>query len=376
MVTFGASTEIPYLFKLNNISLVQFRNYEHEAFQFPENVTGFCGKNGSGKTNLLDAIYYLCFTKSYFGKTDTQNTRHNKAGFRLEGNFRLGERNHKIVSVLRENGKKEFGVDDETYTRFAAHIGKFPCVMIAPDDVAIITEASEERRKFIDYTISQLDPIYLQTLIDYNKILQQRNSLLKQSAESGTTDENLLEIISGQLIKAGNIIYNKRKYFLEAFIPLATGLYEAIAGTKEKLTITYESNLHSTRFEILLKENRNRDFALQRTTRGVHRDDLAFSLDDNIFKSMASQGQRKSLLFALKLAEFEILLKHNNFPPLLLLDDVFEKLDESRMNNLLYRVCVENKGQVFITDTHRERLSQTLEKLQIIHQIIDLKPGI
>lgn len=357
---------------MDNISLVQFRNYEKAEFSFSGNVTGFCGKNGSGKTNLLDAIYYMCFTKSYFGKTDAQNTQQHKLGFRLDAKIRLQGKSHYISCILRENGRKEFSVDHETYSKFAAHIGKFPCVMVAPDDVAIITSASEERRKFMDYTISQLDAMYLQTLIDYNKLLQHRNSLLKQFSESGVMDESLMEIISTQLIAAGDFIYTRRKLFLETFIPAIIALYDSISSHKEKLTITYKSHLESNDFRNLLQKSKSRDLALQRTTHGVHRDDLEFYLKEYPFKTTASQGQRKSLLFALKLAEFEVLLQHNGFPPLLLLDDVFEKLDESRMKNLLLKVCIENKGQVFITDTHCGRLKEAMDEIHVPHQIIDL----
>lgn len=360
------------MLKLDNISLVQFRNYPLNTFSFTSNVIGFCGSNGSGKTNLLDAIYYLCFTKSYFGKTDAQNVSYGKSGFRIEGHFAKQQQMYKAVGVLRENNKKEFGVDDENYSRFARHIGRFPCVMIAPDDVAIITDASEERRKFIDYTISQLDSDYLQTLIDYNKILQQRNSLLKQLAESGKIDEPLMDIISGQLVQKGNVIFTKRKAFLEAFIPMAVSLYHYISGHTEKLNINYQSHLLSASFEKLLNENKSKDRLLLRTSVGIHRDDLTFELNGEIFKTMASQGQRKSLLFALKLAEFEVLLKHNGFAPILLLDDVFEKLDAERMQHLLFKVCVENRGQVFITDTHCDRLKEALEKIGVQYQLCEL----
>lgn len=360
------------MFRLHDISLVQFRNYQQKAFSFKENIVGFCGSNGSGKTNLLDAIYYLCFTKSYFGKPDAQNVTHGKNGFRLEGHFLKQTQAYKTVCILRENNKKEFSVDDEMYTRFAKHIGKFPCVMIAPDDIAIITDASEERRKFLDYTISQVDSDYLQTLIDYNKILQQRNSLLKQFAESGKMDEPLIDIISTQLVQSGNIIFKKRNQFLENFIPMVVSLYHYISGNSEKLKITYQSHLLSASFATLLAESKARDRLLTRTTRGIHRDDLEFELDGTVFKTVASQGQRKSLLFALKLAEFEILLRHNGFPPILLLDDVFEKLDAERMQHLLYKVCAENKGQVFITDTHEDRLKEALDKAAVSYQLFEL----
>ncbi|PVD53810.1 DNA replication and repair protein RecF [Terrimonas sp.] len=357
---------------LDNISLFQFRNYHSGSFSFSKNIIGFCGKNGSGKTNLLDAIYYLCFTKSYFNKPDAQNTSHGKTGFRIEGNLKKSGTPYKVVCVVRENGKKEFSVDGEIYTKFAAHIGRFPCVMIAPDDVAIITEASDERRKFIDYTISQLDLDYLHNLINYNKLLQQRNSLLKQAAEQGKMDETLFQVISAQLIQNGNLIFKKRQEFCRDFIPMIIALYNEIAKSNEKLSINYISNLESNTFENILKENRTKDLALQRTTKGVHRDDLEFKIDGGSFKSLASQGQRKSLLFALKLAEYETLLQHKGFPPLMLLDDIFEKLDEDRMHNLLSRVCVRNQGQIFITDTHCDRLNEALKRLDVQYQLFNL----
>ena len=360
------------MLRLENISLVQFRNYENISLSFSKRITGISGKNGCGKTNLLDAVYYLCFTKSYFGKTDAQNAQYSKKGFRVGGTFTRTGAPYETICVVRETGKKEFSVNNESYNRMAAHIGKFPCVMIAPDDVAIITEGSEERRKFIDYTVSQIDADYLQTLIDYNKLLQQRNSMLKQLAENGSMDEALFQIITGQMVESGNIIFKKRTSFLAEFIPVAIALYLDIAGNGEKLDIRYASGLQNDSFAGLLRNHQAKDRVLQRTTQGVHRDDLEFELDHLVFKTVASQGQRKSLLFALKLAEFEMLLRHKGFAPLLLLDDVFEKLDEERMHNLLRKVCVANKGQVFISDTHHDRLTGALEKLSDDYRVINL----
>jgi DNA replication and repair protein RecF len=360
------------LLQLQNISLVQFKNSLNSSFVFEERIVGFCGKNGVGKTNLLDAIYYLCFTKSYFSKTDIQNVRFASKGFRIEGNFVRNDKSEKVICVLRENGKKECSVNDEAYLKFSAHIGRLPCVMVAPDDVEIITSGSEERRKFLDYTLSQLDPAYLQSLMDYNRILQQRNYLLRSFADSPRRDESLLDVLTGQLLDPGNKVHESRKELLEFFLPIVQEIYETIAGSGERLEISYQSQLLSNSFENLMRKSRDKDILLQRTQVGIHRDDLQFTLNGENFKSIASQGQRKSLLFALKLAEFQILLRHNGFAPILLLDDVFEKLDDFRMRNLLHRVCVENKGQIFITDTHCERLKETLELLQVKHQIIEL----
>ncbi len=199
------------MFACRQISLTQFRNYNFESFHFSQNIIGICGRNGSGKTNLLDAVYYLCFTKSSFNRPDNQSVKDGFEGFRIEGKFVKDNDEKKLVCILRENNRKEFSVNDEPYQRFSEHIGKFPCVMIAPDDVSLITEGSEERRKFIDTLLSQLQHDYLEQLITYNKILQQRNSFLKFAAERNSYDESLLEILNRQLLEKGNFIYGRRK---------------------------------------------------------------------------------------------------------------------------------------------------------------------
>jgi len=277
---------------------------------------------------------------------------------------------HEIVCILRETGKKEIAVDGDGYLKFSHHIGKFPAVMIAPDDVQIITEGSEERRRFLDALLSQVDHTYLVELISYNKILTQRNSLLKSAAETRRLDNSLLEVLSEQLIIPGNIIFEKRKNFLKDFIPLVHNFYQMISGEMYDVTINYYSQLLNTSFDNLLHQLRDKDLSLQRTNGGIHKDDLEINLLGTAFKNVASQGQRKSLLFALKLAEFEVLKNCNGFPPLLLLDDLFEKLDQQRMHNLLQWVCSENNGQIFITDTHRERLEEHLSKLEVAFQLL------
>lgn len=360
------------MFACRQISLTQFRNYSFKQFGFKENIIGISGKNGSGKTNLLDAVYYLCFTKSSFNRADNKSVREGCAGFRIEGNFEKDAESKKIVCVLRETNRKEFSVDDETYQRFSEHIGKFPCVMIAPDDVALITEGSEERRKFVDTLLSQLRHDYLEQLIAYNKILQQRNSFLKFAAERNSYDESLLEILNNQLLERGNFIYELRQIFLNEFLPQVLFQYNSIAESDDKLVLTYESQLNNQLFEELLMQNFQRDLYLQRTGCGIHKDDISIELQQANFKNIASQGQRKSLLFAFKLAAFETLKENKGFAPILLLDDVFEKLDESRMQNLLQYVCVESEAQVFITDTHKERLQQAFMKIGKDYDLIEL----
>jgi DNA replication and repair protein RecF len=329
---------------LSKITITQFKNYDLSSFSFTERVIGICGQNGKGKTNLLDAIYYLCFTKSYFTRNDVLTVQFSKEGFRLEGMFD----EHRIVCIHRGTGKKEFYVDDTSYTKLSEHIGKFPAVMVAPDDVELVTGTSEERRRYIDTILSQANATYLHQLIIYNKILQQRNSLLKRFADTGNTDWPLLEVIDEQLVNPGNYIYQKRKELSGTLIPLVNTFYSQIAGKDEGVTLRYDSQLNETDFYGLLNQCRQKDFILQRSNGGIHKDDITIELNGQPFKSIASQGQRKSLLFSLKLAEFEILKRSKGTAPILLLDDVFEKLDDNRMQHLLQWVCTENKGRYLL----------------------------
>ena len=390
------------MLRLTKISITQFKNYNFSTFSFKERVVGICGLNGKGKTNLLDAIHYLCFTKSYFSKTDSAFIQFEKDGFRLEGsvmaNYQIAatatgdfsnkKDNHKqngnledkvdqysndqIVCIFRGVGKKEFLLNGVPYAKYSEHIGKYPCVMIEPDDIGLITGGSEDRRKFLDTLLCQIDAEYLQQLIIYTKVLQQRNSLLKRFAEQAKTNEGLLEVLNQQLIKPGNYIYSVRKTFTAQIIPLVQQFYKQIANNDEQVTLQYESHLNNATFESILIQNREKDGFLQRTNGGIHKDDISIALNGQVFKNIASQGQRKSLLFALKLAEFELLKVNKGFAPLLLLDDVFEKLDDQRMQNLLNWVCNDNDGQVFITDTHKKRLEDAFIELNTSYQIIEL----
>jgi DNA replication and repair protein RecF len=357
---------------LTSISLVQFKNYTNRTFDLSGRIIGICGNNGAGKTNLLDAIHYLCFTKSYFSRSDVHTVQQGKIGFRVEGNLLLQDKPEKAVCILRETGKKEFSINDQIYDKFSQHIGRYPCVVIAPDDAVLITGGSEERRRFLDALLSQLDAEYLKQLIQYTKVLQQRNSLLRTFAETGERNIALLDVLDEQLIKPGEYIFSRRKEFVVSFLPAVKHLYHEIARQPEDVTLLYESELLQNSFTELLGATRQKDCMLQRTTMGIHRDDVEISLGAQAFRNIASQGQRKSLLFALKLAEMDILKKEKGFAPLLLLDDVFEKLDEGRISNLLQRVCIENDGQVFITDTNEERLREHLEEMNVDYNIIAL----
>jgi DNA replication and repair protein RecF len=277
-----------------------------------------------------------------------------------------------ITCILRENNKKEFLYDNEVYKKLSEHIGKIPCVMIAPDDIELITGGSELRRRFVDVILSQTHSDYLQHLITYNSLLQQRNSLLKQYAATNILDDVLLNIITEQLSKYGMLIFDIRTQFLNAFLPIVLEHYNRIAATEtDKLSCNYQSPLQQGNMLDLLNKNLQSDMFLQRTNTGIHKDDIEILMDENKFKADASQGQRKSLLFALKLAEWQTLQQHKGFPPILLLDDVFEKLDADRMHNLMQMVSIDN-AQIFITDTHKDRLEKQLLSLNKPFEIIEL----
>lgn len=357
------------MLRLNHISITQYKNYEYFNLALNKMVVGICGRNGRGKTNLLDAIFYSCFTRSYFTNTDQLCTRKGFSGFRLELDFVVEETPRKVLSIYRGGNKKEILLNGVAYEKFSQHIGLLPVVMIAPDDIELITDGSEVRRKFLDTMISQLDPVYLQNLIKYNKVLAQRNSLLKQWHQQ--PNDSLLEILDEQLLIPGNKIFEARRNFLQAFIDETGKFYNRIAGEAYQPGIQYQSSLLQQNFDDLLKSSKDKDILLQRSTVGVHKDDLVFTLGEIPFRNIASQGQRKSLLFALKLAEYEIIKRQKNHC-LLLLDDIFEKLDEQRMLNLMKWVYHDCTGQVFITDTHRSRLEKTFDELGIDAQIVEL----
>jgi DNA replication and repair protein RecF len=358
--------------RLQQLILTQYKNYYIDHFTFEEPIIGITGLNGVGKTNLLDAIHYLCFTKSYFTNTDTANVQLGQQGFRLEGIFDKEGVPFKITCIFRGQTKKEIRCNDTEYEKFSQHIGLFPCVMIAPDDVDLIIGGSECRRRFLDTILSQIDARYLQQLIVYNKILLQRNSLLKQFAETRRTDAALLDVLDAQLIPPGEMIFGERQRFLQTFLPLVQKHYADVSGTEEFVQMAYESPLLEGSFADALQQSRSKDLAYARSNTGIHKDDVVFQMQGEPFKQFASQGQRKSLLFALKLAEFDVLREHKGFSPLLLLDDVFEKLDAHRMEHLLRQVCGYNDTQIFITDTHRERLETALGSMDMLHQIISL----
>lgn len=357
---------------LKSLNLIQFRNYVQRQFEFNARIVGIVGANGTGKTNILDAIYYLSFTKSYFSRPDAQNVHHAYQGMRVQGQYEINKDEISVTCILRESGKKEFYFDETIYPKMSQHIGKIPAVMIAPDDVQIITGTSEERRKLMDSLLSQIDSDYLHFLIQYNKVLQQRNGLLKWAAEQGQMDEVLLSTLNEQLVQFGIPIFEKRTEYLNQWLPMVHQLYQSIAGMADDIEIQYQSSLQNNSFEQLLNQSLAKDRAVQRTSVGIHKDDLVITIQNQSFKQEASQGQRKSLLFSIRLAEWEILKKVKGFSPILLMDDIFEKLDEQRMAHLLEWVAKETNGPVFITDTHKERVAKLLGKYVDEFQMIEI----
>ena len=343
---------------LKNLSLINFKNYDEATLSFAEGANAFTGNNGAGKTNLLDAIHYLAMCKSYFNPIDSQQIKQDRDLFLIQGTFDKNEQDEIISCGVKKNQKKQFKRNKKEYQRLADHIGLFPLVMISPNDTGLILDGSEERRRFIDSVISQTDAQYLDELIIYNKNLQNRNALLKQIAETGRYDPTLLEIFNDQLIDAGNKIFEKRKAFMEVFIPIFNSHYTYLSTEAELVELVYDSPLFAGDFETLLNKNIEKDRIIQRTSVGIHKDELTFLIHGMPLKKFGSQGQQKSFLIALKLAQYSFMYQQKGYKPLLLLDDIFDKLDDLRITKLMKMVSKEDFGQIFITDTNAERVQQ------------------
>lgn len=357
---------------LQKLSLVNFKNIESQTFDFQKKINCFVGNNGVGKTNVLDAIYYLSFAKSYFNSVALQNIKHGESFFMVEGSYLLNDRNEKIVCSLKKGQKKVLKRNDKSYDKFSDHIGTLPLVIISPADRDLVTEGSDTRRKFIDGVISQQNKTYLQNLLGYNKVLSQRNALLKYFAANRTFDALNLSVYDEQLASYGAKIYEVRKTFLEDFIPIFNNKYELISGAKEPVNLVYKSQLNNFSMTELLKKSLEKDRLIQYTTAGVHKDDLSFDIGEYPIKKFGSQGQQKSYLIALKFAQFEFIKKQAKVTPILLLDDIFDKLDESRVHQIIELVNNNEFGQIFITDTHSERTENILKQSNKSYQIFNL----
>ena len=357
---------------LKSLSLVNYKNFESQDFEFDTKINCFVGFNGVGKTNVLDAIYHLSLGKSYFNPVATQNINHDADFFVIDGIFDKHERTEKIIVSLKRGQKKMIKRNGKAYEKFSDHIGFIPLVIISPADRDLIIEGSDTRRKFIDSVISQSNKVYLNHLINYNKVLSQRNALLKYFALNNTFNQQTLEVYNEQLHTYGSEIFKIRHEFLEAFIPIFKKRYEAISNNNESVNLIYKSDLYEDDLSSLLLQRINKDKALQYTSVGIHKDDLSFEIETHPIKKFGSQGQQKSFLIALKLAQFDFVKLQSGVTPLLLLDDIFDKLDEQRVAQIIGLVDNEDFGQLFISDTHAERTENVVKQIHQSYKIFKL----
>ncbi len=360
---------------IQELSLVNFKNFEHAEFKFSTSLNCFIGNNGAGKTNLMDAIYYLSFCKSFLNSVDAQNIRFDQEFFMIQGKYSRLDSDETIYCGLKRNQKKIFRRNQKEYKKLAEHIGLIPLIIVTPSDTNLISGGSEDRRRFIDSVISQYDAIYLDNLIRYNRALLQRNNLLKQFTGRNNFQLETIEVWDDQLVKYGRQIHASRVSFVEKLQPVFQKYYELISGGKETVGLKLHSELTENDFEQLLKLSVGKDRMLQYTTTGIHKDDFEFELADYPIKKFGSQGQKKTYLVALKLAQFDFMKEISGLMPVLLLDDIFDKLDKGRVEQIVKLVADEHFGQIFITDTNREHLDQMIASLETESCIFTISDG-
>lgn len=360
---------------LKQLNILNFKNYESADVALDQKLNCLVGMNGSGKTNLLDAIYYLAFSKSFFNPNDSQNILGEEAFFSIQGQFENEERIDKINCSLKKGHKKVIGRNGKNYERFADHIGLIPLVMISPIDILILIEGSDGRRKWLDGLISQFDKSYLDHLIAYNKALIQRNTLLK-SMKHGRQDISLLDLWNDHLIEHGRYIFRQRCDIMEELIKYFDEYYKYISDSKENVSINYVSHLHNEEsFEKQLEASVEKDLRLQYTSVGIHKDDIDFLLENKVVKKFASQGQQKSVLLALRLAQARLIHEKKKQQPLMLLDDIYDKLDSKRMSRLLELLNTDDFGQLFITDTNLDHMKDLLSSSNLEGKFFNVDQG-
>jgi len=357
---------------LKNLNLVNYKNLESAQFELSPQINCFVGNNGIGKTNILDSIYYLSFTKSYFNSVDSQNIKHGESFFVIEGVFEKNNRDEHVFCGIQKGQKKAVKRNSKLYPKLQDHIGEFPLVIISPSDRDLISEGSDVRRKFIDGVISQFDSSYLRGLINYNKQLSQRNALLKYFSTNRIWDENSLVVYDEIMSELAQEIYQKRKTFLNDMLPTFLNRYNSISNNNEIVNIEYLSSLEHNSLSELLKNSREKDKALNYTSVGIHKDDLSFNLGDFPIKKFGSQGQQKTFLISLKLAQFEYLKQLKKITPILLLDDIFDKLDKNRVEQIIRLVNQHHFGQIFISDTHTTRTENIVKTINEEYKIFEL----
>ncbi|MGC1242449.1 MAG: DNA replication and repair protein RecF [Chryseosolibacter sp.] len=361
--------------QLQTLQLINFKNYAEARVSFSSKINVLVGKNGSGKTNLLDAIHYLALTKSAVSGADNFCIRHGEQHFFLKGLFKKSDNLVEITSAFQLGSKKIFKEGVNEYQKLSDHIGKYPVVLIAPDDTDLVKEGSEGRRKFFDSIISQLDRTYLESLILYTQALKQRNGLLKIFFETNSVDPVALDTYDEILVRSGMAVFEKRKQFVVEYGPVFKRFYNFIVADEEA-TVLYNSELNNTVFTEGLRKSRSRDLALQRTSFGIHRDDYHFTLGQGDLKRLGSQGQQKSFIIALKLAQFDVIKRNKGFTPLLLLDDIFDKLDDFRIQKLLELIKNDELGQLFITDARPDRTAALLRQINVSSSVFKVSGGV
>ncbi len=360
---------------LRNLSLVNFKNYTQAELEFSNRINCFIGNNGVGKTNLLDAIHYLALCKSYFNPVDTQNILHNEDFSVIQGEFERNGKNEAIYCGIQRNKRKQFRRNKKDYPRLSDHIGLFPLVMISPSDSSLILDGGEERRKFMNGVIAQYDKTYLENVISYNRILTQRNRYLKNLATGDGKDTGMLDVYNEQLAGFGQAIFERRKEFVSQLVPIFSRFYIYISGGVEETGLRYESQLTGKQLIDLLKDGTHKDQVLQYTTEGIHRDDLEMLLGSFPLRKVGSQGQQKTYQVALKLGKFEFIRQVSGITPVLLLDDIFDKFDAVRVEQIIRLVSENNFGQIFITDTAEARMKSILERTGIEHKMFSISTG-
>ena len=357
---------------LKSITLTNYKSFSAKTVDFDPKINCFIGPNGIGKSNVLDAIYHLSFGKSYFNPISSQNIKHGEDFFAIKGSYKNESKEEVVIINFKKNDKKVIKRNNKKYEKFSDHIGFIPLVIISPSDRNLIAEGSDIRRKFIDSVISQSDKKYLENLINYNKILTQRNSLLKLIFKNKNFDKQTIQVYDSQLESIGEKIHMKRKMFLNHFIPVFKDKYKSISNNNEDVDIRYKTDLEFDKLSVLLQENIEKDMFLQYTSKGVHKDDLVFNINDYSVKKFGSQGQQKSLLIALKLAQFDFLKSQNKNNPILLLDDIFDKLDKNRVKQIINLVSADDFGQIFISDTDEERTLESIKEINNSNKIFKL----
>ncbi len=360
---------------LESLTLLNFKNYESVEIQLHRRVNGIYGDNGQGKTNLLDAVYYLSFCKSFFNPIDIQNIKSEEEFFLIQGFFADDEQKFMLHCGVKKGFSKVFKKNDKEYERLADHIGTVPLVMMSPADTDLIHEGSEFRRKFVDGIIAQFDRKYLEVLQQYQRILKQRNAVLKHFFENRRFDGDMLLIYNEQLAEYGNQVFEKRKEFLKSFEPLFEYYLNLLTDGSDKAELVYESQLSDNAWLEGFEQSLGKDRAIQFTTFGIHKDDLLFKLNSHPLKKFGSQGQQKTFVLALKLAQYHSIREKLGKNPILLLDDVFDKIDDKRVNRLLALINGDEFGQTFITDTEKDRLASILNRINGDYQLIGIQNG-